>query len=66
MPKIQQTLIDRGIAIQLGCVDSDGKQVMQILSRPDNMSQEDAEQIVYSDEFYTIKGPWSFVVNLGQ
>ncbi len=66
MSKIQQTLIERGIAIQLGCVDSDGVQVMQILSKPDTMSQEEAEQIVYSDEFYTIKGPWSFVFNLGQ
>lgn len=66
MPKIQQTLNDRGIAVQLGCVDSDGVQVMQILSRPDTMSQEEAEQIVYSDEFYTVKGPWSFAFNLGQ
>jgi len=66
MSKIQQTLIERNIPIQLGCVDTDGVQVMQILSRPDSMSQEEAEQIVYSDEFYTIKGPWSFVFNLGQ
>jgi hypothetical protein len=66
MPKIQQTLTERGIAITLGCVDSNGAQVMQILSRPDNMSQEEAEQIVYSDEFYTVKGPWSFTFNLGQ
>jgi len=66
MPKIQQTLNERGIAIGLGCVDSDGVQVMQILSRPDTMSQEEAEQIVYSDEFYTVKGPWSFAFNLGQ
>ena len=66
MSKIQQALIDRSIAIQLGCVDTDGVQTMQILSRPDSMSQEEAEQIVYSDEFYTVKGPWSFVFNLGQ
>ena len=66
MPKIQQTLDERGIAIALGCVDSNGIQTMQILSRPDAMSQEEAEQIVYSDEFYTIKGPWSFTFNLGQ
>ncbi|HKI54249.1 MAG TPA: hypothetical protein VJ987_09000 [Anaerolineales bacterium] len=64
--KIQQTLNERGIAIQLGCVDSDGGQVMQIVSRPDTMSQEEAEQIVYSDEFYTVRGPWSFVFDLGQ
>ena len=67
MPKIQQTLIERGIAIQLACVaDSTGAEIMQIVSKPDTMSQEEAEQIVYSDEFYTIKGPWSFVFNLGQ
>ena len=66
MPKIQQSLNDRAIAITLGCVDSNGVQVMQILSRPDAMSQEEAEQIVYNDEFYTVKGPWSFTFNLGQ
>ena len=66
MPKIQQTLNERGIAIQLDCVDSNGVQVMQIVSKPDTISQEEAEQIVYSDEYYTIKGPWSFAFNLGQ
>lgn len=66
MSKIQQSLNERAIAIVLGCVDSGGVQVMQILSRPDSMSQEEAEQIVYSDEFYTVKGPWAFTFNLGQ
>jgi hypothetical protein len=66
MPKIQQMLDERGVGIVLGCVDSNGVQVMQILSRPDTMSQEEAEQIVYSDEFYTVRGPWSFTFNLGQ
>ena len=66
MPKIQQTLNERGIAISLACVDAAEGQIMQIVSKPDTMSQEEAEQIVYSDEFYTIKGPWSFTFNLGQ
>lgn len=66
MPKIQQTLNERGIAITLGCVDSGGVQSMQIVSRPDTMSQEEAEQIVFSDEFFSVKGPWSFAFNLGQ
>jgi hypothetical protein len=66
MPKIQQALNDRAIGITLGCVDSNGVQTMQIVSKPDTMSQEEAEQIVYSDEFYTVKGPWSFTFNLGQ
>jgi hypothetical protein len=66
MPKIQQALNERGIAIKLDCADVNGVQTMQILSKPETMSQEEAEQIVYSDEFYTIKGPWSFTFNLGQ
>ncbi|HAV77698.1 MAG TPA: hypothetical protein DCX53_10155 [Anaerolineae bacterium] len=66
MPKIQQTLNERGIAILLDCVESAGVRTMQIVSRPDTMSQEEAEQIVFSDEFYTVKGPWSFIFNLGQ
>jgi hypothetical protein len=66
MPKIQQTMNERGTGITLGCVDLNGVQVMQILGKPDALSQEEAEQIVYSDEFYTVKGPWSFTFNLGQ
>jgi hypothetical protein len=66
MPKIQQALTDRGIAITLNCSDVNGAQSMQITSKPDTMSQEEAENIVFSDEFYTVKGPWSFTFNLGQ
>jgi hypothetical protein len=66
MPKIQQTLDERSIAITLNCSDVNGVQTMQIASKPDTMSQEEAEQIVYSDEFYTVRGPWAFTFNLGQ
>jgi hypothetical protein len=66
MPKIQQTLTERGVAITLGCTDVNGVPTMQILSKPDSLSQEEAEAMVYSDEFYSIKGPWSFTFNLGQ
>lgn len=66
MPKIQQSLDERGIAITLGCSDVNGVQTMQIVSKPESMAQEEAEQIVYSDEYYTVKGPWSFTFNLGQ
>ena len=66
MPKIQQMLGERGIAIMLECADVNGAQAMQIVGKPETMSQEEAEQIVYSDEFYTVKGPWSFTFNLGQ
>jgi hypothetical protein len=67
MAKIQQALNERGLAITLDCPVIDGQQQnMQIVSKPDTMSQEEAEQLVYSEEFYTVKGPWSFTFNLGQ
>jgi hypothetical protein len=66
MPKIQQALSERGIAITLNCSDVNNAQTMQIVSKPDTMSQTEAEQIVYSPEFYTVNGPWSFTFNLGQ
>ncbi|MGB7875146.1 MAG: hypothetical protein WBL25_12240 [Anaerolineales bacterium] len=66
MPKIQQTLNDRGIAITLECNEANGAATMQITGKPGTMSQEEAEQIVYSDEFFTVKGPWEFTFNLVQ
>jgi hypothetical protein len=66
MPKIQQAFDERGVAITLACNDVGGVATMQIVSKPDSMSQEEAEQLVYSDEFFTIKGPWEFTFNLTQ
>ena len=66
MPKIQQTLNERGIAITLDCPVIDGAMSMQIVGKPENMTQEEAEQLVFSEEFFTVKGPWSFSFNLGQ
>lgn len=60
MPKIQQALDQRGAGIKLACVDANGTMTMQIQSRPADMTQDQAEQMVYSDEFYTVKGPWTF------
>ena len=66
MPKIQQSLDARGIAIALDCIDVNGVATMQIVGKPETMSQEEAEQLVYSDEFFTITGPWEFTFNLTQ
>ncbi len=62
MPKIQQALHERGIDISLDCSDVNGSMAMQITNRPAAMSEDEAEQLVYSDEFYTVKGPWSFPI----
>jgi hypothetical protein len=66
MPKIQQAVLDRGIGIGLDCVDVNGAQTMQITGFPAEMTQAQAEEIVYSPEFYSVKGPWSFSFNLAQ
>jgi hypothetical protein len=66
MPKIQQAMIARGIGIALDCVDVSGAQAMQITSIPSEMTQAQAEEIVYSPEFYSVQGPWSFSFNLAQ
>lgn len=65
MPKIQQALAERGLGITLECQAVDGVEKMRIASKPETMSQEEAEQIVFSDEFFTITGPWEFRLNLG-
>ena len=66
MPKIQQTFNERGVAITLACNDVNGVMTMQIVSKPESMSMEEAEQLVYSDEFFAINGPWEFTFNLAQ
>ena len=66
LPKIQQAMLERGTGIAIDCVDVNGVLTMQILGKPADMTQEQAEQLVYSDEFYTVRGPWSFPFNLSQ
>jgi hypothetical protein len=66
LPKIQQAMLERGTGIALDCVDVNGALTMQILGIPAGMSQTQAEEIVYSPEFYSVKGPWSFSFNLAQ
>ena len=66
MPKIQQAMLERGVGIVLDCADVNGLLTMQLMSIPPEMTQEQAEEIVYSAEFYSVKGPWSFSFNLAQ
>ncbi|GAB4543864.1 MAG: hypothetical protein Fur002_16570 [Anaerolineales bacterium] len=66
MPKIQQALLERGAGIMLQCVDVNGAQAMQIVSFPPEMTQQQAEELVYSPEFYSIQGNWEFSFQLSQ
>jgi hypothetical protein len=60
LAKIQQAMLDRNTGITVQCVDNN----MVIAAKPDAMSQQEAEQIVYSEEFYTITGPWTFELSV--
>lgn len=66
LPKIQQAMSDRGTGISVNCTDKNGAMTMEITNKPADMTQEQAEQIVFSDDFYTVKGPWTFPVTFGQ
>ena len=66
MPKIQQSFLERGINITLDCADVNGVLTMQITSFPPEMTQQQAEELVYSPDFYTVKGPWTFPFSLAQ
>lgn len=64
MPKIQQALLERSIGITLDCPEVDGVATLQIASYPPEMSLEQAQEIVFSDEFYSVRGPWTFAFSL--
>jgi hypothetical protein len=66
LPKIQQALQARGLNIVLECADQNGVPTMEIKGFPPELTKEQAEEIVYSDEFYSIMGPWIFTFNLAQ
>lgn len=66
LPKIQQAMYERGTGITLDCVDVNGILTMQITGIPQGMTQQQAEEIVYSPEFYAINGPWVFPFSLTQ
>ena len=66
MPKIQQALSERATGITIDCPNIDGAMSLQIVGKPEGMSQEQAEQLVFSDEFYTVRGPWSFPITFDE
>ncbi len=66
LPKIQQAMAERNTGVSVNCAEQNGSMAMQITSKPAGMTQEQAEQMVYSDEFYTVKGPWTFPLTFSQ
>jgi len=59
-------LSERGIAITLGCTEVNGVLTMQVTGWPPEMTEDEAQAIVYSDEFFSVRGPWTFDFSLGE
>ncbi len=66
LPKIQLAMADRSTGVAVDCKEANGSMTMEITGKPASMSQDEAEQMVYSDDFYTVKGPWSFPVTFSR
>jgi len=54
--EVQPTLDARQTGIKLECNDVDHGYELSVLEKPDSLSQEEAERLVY--DFFTISGPW--------
>ncbi len=60
LDKIQSILNARNTGIKIDCVQQSGGARLIVAQKPDSMSKQTAEQMISSDEFYTIKGLWIF------
>ena len=59
---VQPTLQARQTGIQLACDEGPGYSNGKVISKPAEMTQQQAEQIAFSSEYYSVSGPWSFPV----
>ncbi len=56
-----QTILDQhGAGIKLSCTEQAGYSDAKVISKPETMSQAEAEQIAFSREYYGVDGPWQF------
>jgi hypothetical protein len=64
LDKVQKALDVRKTGIKLQCTEESWGSSVTVVSKPASMSQEEADRIVFSDEFFTIKGPWTFATSV--
>jgi len=60
LAKVQEQLKARNIDITINCIEKDGVTNVAITNKPSSMSQAEAEKLVFSDEWYSKLGPWTF------
>lgn len=66
LQKAQRALDARAPGITIQCSEENGYSNAIIVSKPDTLTQAEAEALVFSDEWFTVKGPWVFTADLGK
>lgn len=57
---VQPILDQRSSGIELTCTEQTGYSDAKVISKPDGMTQAEAEQIAFSREYFRVDGPWQF------
>ncbi|HUN24508.1 MAG TPA: hypothetical protein PK299_15370 [Anaerolineales bacterium] len=64
LPLAQAYLKEKGVAIEIACEHQEGLTNFYAKSWPKEMSQEEAERLIRSEEIYSRFGPWLFTIEL--
>ena len=64
LKKVNEKMAERNSGIKVDCVKGESTYGLKVISKPSNLSQEDAEAVAFSDEFYSTSGPWKFTTGL--
>jgi hypothetical protein len=64
LPLAQAYLKEKRIAIEIACEYQEGLTNFYAKSWPKEMSQEEAENLIRSEEIYSRFGPWLFTIKL--
>lgn len=57
---VQPALDQQDTGIKLACTEQTGYSAAKVISKPQGMSQAEAEQIAFSPQYYRVDGPWQF------
>ncbi len=64
LTKVQKMLDAQQAGIKIQCVAHPTGSRLQIVEKPASMSEAEAENLIYSEEFFTVPGPWVFQASL--
>lgn len=66
LTKVQEQLKTRNINFSFKCTEQDGVTNVTLVGKPASMNQAEAEQLIYSDEWFSKLGPWTFELAVGK